>query len=97
MAKKIQTKILNYRVIIEKETYPDGTPVYCAFVPTLGVTDYGPTIDKVLKSLKDGIELTIECLSEEGKEIPSDRVEQTIIVNTQVATPRKSRLALSKK
>lgn len=63
MDKKIQTKILNYRVIIEKETYPDGTPVYTAFVPTLGITDYGPNIDKLLESLKDGVELAIECLS----------------------------------
>ncbi|MBU2530224.1 MAG: hypothetical protein KKD35_04205 [Elusimicrobia bacterium] len=95
MAKTIQTKILNYRVIIEKENYSDGTPVYTAFIPTLGITDYGPNIDKVLKSLKPGIELAIECLIEQGKEVPSDKVEQTIIVNTQVVVPKRLALAVS--
>ena len=32
---KKETKILSYRVIIEKEHYDDGTPVYTAYVPTL--------------------------------------------------------------
>ncbi|MEK7542491.1 MAG: type II toxin-antitoxin system HicB family antitoxin [Patescibacteria group bacterium] len=92
MVKKVQAKILNYRVIIEKEYYPDGTPVYTAFVPTLGVADYGPTIDKVLKSLKDGIELAIECLVEERKEVPVDKVEETMVVHTQVLAPKSARL-----
>jgi predicted RNase H-like HicB family nuclease len=59
-----ETKVLNYRVIIEKESYDDGTPVYTASVPTLGVFDYGDTIDAVLKSVKDGIEGMIEFLTE---------------------------------
>ena len=92
MRKKINTKILNYRVIIEKEYYPDGTPVYTAFVPTLGVTDYGRTIDAVLKSLKDGIELVVECLTKEHKEVPVDNIEETIVVHTQVTAPKNTKL-----
>jgi predicted RNase H-like HicB family nuclease len=92
MAKKVQAKVLNYRVIIEKEYYPDGTPVYTAFVPTLGIADYGSTIDKVLKTLKNGIELAVECLIEDKKEVPVDKVEETIVVHTQVSAPKKARL-----
>jgi len=92
MVKKLQTKILNYRVIIEKEHYTDGAPVYTAFVPTLGITDYGPSIDAVLKSLKNGIELTIECLTDERKEVPVDKVEETIVVHTQVLAPKNAKL-----
>jgi predicted RNase H-like HicB family nuclease len=88
MAKRIKTKVLNYRVIIEKEQYSDGTPVYTAFVPTLGITDYGPSIDKVLESLKVGIKLAVECLSEEGKEVPVDKIEETIVVHTQIPVPK---------
>ena len=95
MAKKVQTKILNYRVIIEKEHYPDSTPVYTAFVPTLGVTDYGPTIDKVLKSLKNGIELAVECMVEAGEQVPVDKVEETIVVNTQVSAPKNTKFVLA--
>ena len=65
MAKKVQTQVLNYRVIIEKEYYDDGTAVYSASCPTLGVFDYGNTIDEVLSSIKDGIEGAIEFLTEQ--------------------------------
>lgn len=95
MAKKVQAKILNYRVIIEKEHYADGTPVYTAFVPTLGVADYGPTVDTVLKSLKNGIELAVECMAEAGQEVPVDKVEETIVVNTRVSAPKGAKVALA--
>lgn len=93
MARKTQTKVLDYRVIIEKEYYDDGTLVYSASCPTLGVFDYGDSIDAVLKSIQDGIELAIECLAEEGSEIPVDRVQETVIANTQVPIPYRARLA----
>ena len=93
MAKKLQTNVLNYRVIIEKGFYDDGTPVYSASCPTLGVFDYGDSIDEVLESIKDGIELAIECLVEEGQEVPVDHIEDSIIVNTRVPLPAKARLA----
>jgi len=95
MVKKVQAKILNYRVIIEKERYPDGTSVYVAFVPTLGITDYGPTIDALLKSLKDGIELAVECLTKEHKEVPTDKVEEIIVVHTQIPAPKDAKLVTS--
>ena len=56
----MQTKVLNYRVIVEPETYPNGDKVYNAYCPTLGVADYGDTIEEALASLKDGIELAVE-------------------------------------
>jgi len=85
--KKREMQVLNYRVIIEKEHYGDGTPVYTAYVPTLDIADYGDTIDIVLESLKDGIKLAVECLVDEGKAVPVDNFEETMLVNTQVPAP----------
>ncbi len=56
----MQTKLLNYRVIVEPEVYLNGDKVCNAFCPTLGITDYGDTIEEALASLKDGIELAVE-------------------------------------
>jgi len=67
---KKETKVLNYRVIIEKEHYDDGTPVYSTYVPTLGIADYGPTIEEALENTKEGIKFHIECLIEEGEKVP---------------------------
>lgn len=78
--------MVNYRVIIQKEYYEDGTPVYTADCPTLHVHDYGSSIEVVLKRIRAGIKLALECLSEDEKRIPVDREikEKSFVVNTQV-------------
>jgi len=57
----MEKHVLNYRVIIEPEKMGKKT-VYNAYCPTLGVADYGDSVEDVLKSIKDGIKLAIECL-----------------------------------
>jgi len=85
MAKKLRTKVLNYRVIIEKEHYDDGTPVYSTYVPTLGIADYGPTIEGALENTKEGIKFHIECLIEEGEKVPlPDDVYNSLVTTSQV-------------
>lgn len=85
--KKTQSyRVLNYRVIIEPEIV-DGKTVYNAFCPTLEVSDYGDSVDEVLKSIKDGIMLAIECLVEDGKSVPVDQTEQQIVATASVRLP----------
>jgi hypothetical protein len=55
-------KVLNYRIIIEPETYPNGAKVYNAYCPTLGVADYGDSVEGVLESIRDGISLALEFI-----------------------------------
>lgn len=82
----MQKQILNYRIIIEPEKMGRKI-VYNAYCPTLGIADYGDSIDEVLKSIKDGIELAIECMKDEGKEIPMDNTEEQVVVTTKVNAP----------
>lgn len=79
----MQKQVLNYRIIIEPEKMGKKV-VYNAYCPTLGVADYGNSIDEVLKSIKDGIELAIECLRDEGEEIPVDNVAEQVVLTTKV-------------
>lgn len=76
----------NYRIIIEPEKMGRKV-VYNAACPTLGVYDYGDSIDEVLVSIKDGIELAIEVLKDEGQEVPVDDTEKGVVVATQVEAP----------
>lgn len=62
----MQRTLLNYRVIIEPEVQGRKT-VYSAYCPTLGVADYGDSIDEVLKSIKDGLDLAIESFGRAGR------------------------------
>lgn len=81
----MEKHILNYRVIIEPEKIGKKT-LYNAYCPTLGIADYGDSIEEVLKSIKDGIRLAIECLLEEKKEVPKDNINEQIITTVNIST-----------
>lgn len=83
----MQKRIFNYRVIIEPEKYSDGSLVYNAYCPTLDIADYGDTIEEAIESLKDGIQLAVESLAKEEKEIPSDDLTNQIVASAQVSIP----------
>lgn len=89
----MQKQVLNYRIIIEPEKMGKKV-VYNAACPTLGVYDYGDSIDEVLESIRDGIELAIECLRDDGEEIPVDIVDKQVVTTTQVEVPAGTKLAI---
>lgn len=79
--------MLNYRIIIEKEKYEDGSNVYVAYCPSLGISDYGDSVEDVLISIKDGVQLAVESLAKEGKDVPIDHVEEQLVTSTKVNIP----------
>jgi predicted RNase H-like HicB family nuclease len=79
--------VLNYKVIIDKEAYPNGEPVYNTYCPTLDIADYGDTIEKALESIKKAIKLRLEVLAEEGQEIPQEN-EESLITDVSIAPSR---------
>lgn len=83
----MEKRVLNYRVIIEPEEMGKKT-VYNAYCPTLDVADYGDSIEEVLESIKDGIELAIECLRDEKKEIPQDNIENQFITAVSISAKK---------
>lgn len=85
----MEKHVLNYRVIIEPEKIGKKT-VYNAYCPTLDVVDYGDSVEEVLKSIKDGIRLAIECLLEDKKDVPRDDIEKQIITTVGVPADRYS-------
>ena len=90
----MQKRVLNYRIIIEPEKMGRKT-VYNAYCPTLGVADYGDSIDEVLKSIKDGIELALDCLTEEGREIPVDNIKGQTVTTAEVNIPEGAKIAFA--
>lgn len=90
----MEKKVLNYRVIIEPEKVGKKT-VYNAYCPTLGVSDYSDTIEEVLTSITEGIELALECLVEEGKEIPVDNLAKQVITEVEVRIPANGKVTFA--
>ena len=81
----MERKVLNYRIIIEPEKMGRKL-VYNAYCPSLGVADYGDTIEQVLKRIQEGIELAVEVLVEERREVPQDNIQGQFITAIQVAS-----------
>ena len=90
----MQKNVLNYRIIIEKEKYEDGSTVYVAYCPTLGISDYGDTIEEVLASIKEGIELAVESLAKAKKDVPIDHIEDQIITSAMIKLPPSLKISI---
>ena len=80
----MQAKVLNYRIIIEPEKQGKKT-VYNAYCPTLGVADYGDSIDEAIKHIKSLIKFHIECLLREELEVPRENTTAEVITTTTVS------------
>ncbi len=65
----METKVLNYRVIITPEKL-NGKTVYNAISPTLGVADWGNSIEKALEHIKGALKCHIESLLKNNEPIP---------------------------
>ena len=87
----MQARVLNYRIIVEPEKMGKKT-VYNAYCPVLGVADYGDSIDEVLESINDGIELALESLVKEGKGVPIENTELQMVTTAQVKVPAGAKL-----
>lgn len=91
----MEKKVLDYRIIIEPEKYEDGSVVYVAYCPSLGISDYGNTVEEVLKSIKNGVELAVEGLSREKQEVPIDKTEEQIITTTRISIPSSLKISFA--
>ena len=90
----MQTKILNYRIIITPDTQTGtGKHGYTAFCPTLGIADDGDTIEEALNNVKEAIQVYIESLSKDNQPVPIDNPEQDIVTTTQINAPSSIRFA----
>jgi len=87
----METKVLNYRIII-KSTKEGKKIIYLAECPTLGIYDWGKTIDKALKSIKEGIECQVESLIKNAEEVPVDYPEKEFVTETKIIVPSNTSL-----
>lgn len=79
----MQKQILNYRIIIEPEKMGKKT-VYNAYCPTLGIADWGNSVDEAIKRIQSLMKFHVECLLEEKQEVPVEN-EQEIVTRTKIS------------
>lgn len=84
----MDNKILNYRIIIEPdEETGTGKKGFTAFCPTLGVADDGKTVEEAVTNLKKLVLFHLECLRDEGKDIPSADHPESLTMTLSVHLP----------
>lgn len=76
-------KSYNYTIVIEKEIH-NKKEVYVTYVPTLGISDFGKTVEEALKNTEKAIKLYIETLAELKKPIPSSEKEPLFVTQKTV-------------
>jgi len=70
-----------FKVVIEEDGYPDGTPGYYAYCPALkGCSTCGHTYEETLKNIEEAIHSYVEDLIKAGEPIPIDPKEATVEV-----------------
>lgn len=80
----MKTYLLNYQTIIKKDKRT-GTnkPVYSSYVPDLGISADGDSIEETVENTKKLIKFHLKSLIEEGEEIPQNSSE-SFIFDTQI-------------
>lgn len=71
-----------YSVIIE----PDEDGVYVATVPSVpGVAEQGETVDEAVENLREALLFHLECMEEDGEELPPSDAPKREVRNVEIA------------
>lgn len=84
----MKAKVLHYNVIIQKEGKD-----FVAYVPTLGVSDFGPSVEKAKRNVQKAIEIHIEGLIKTKTEVPPPDTSDFYLSQSEVAQPKGIRFA----
>lgn len=98
MAKNIVTKILNYRVFLEPDTYTGSNKrCYLAYAPALDVADNGDTIEEAIVHITEAIRCRIAALVADGEPAPApeDLAETVVVTTAKVEIPKDYPFAFS--
>jgi len=65
----MNTKALNYRILVEKEKQ-GKKDMYVAYAPSLGISDFGKTVDKAVSNIEKAMKVYIETLIRLAQPVP---------------------------
>ncbi len=65
----MKTTVLDYRIIVESEQQGKHV-IYVAYAPSLGVSDFGESVEKAVDNIEQAIKLYLETLVDLNQPIP---------------------------
>lgn len=79
----MQNKYLNYRIIVEKESQNEND-VYVAYAPSLGISDFGKTIEQAVANIQTAMQLYIDTLIELDQPLPEEDTDDYFVTTRKV-------------
>ncbi len=79
----MKTKVLNYRILVEKERKAKKV-VYVAYAPSLGISDFGSTVDQAVSNMEKAMKLYIETLLELHQPVPEPDLEDFFVTTGKI-------------
>jgi predicted RNase H-like HicB family nuclease len=61
-------------IVFNKEKLSNGSPVFVAHCPTLGIASQGDTIEEAKKNIQEAIELYLEEMPEKYDELQTEEI-----------------------
>ena len=89
----MENKVLNYRIIIEKEPQKDGSFLYVSYCPTLNISDFGKSVEEAKEHIHEAIECHIQGLAKSGEFVPAPDAEDAYMSQTIVSMPKNIKFA----
>ncbi len=78
----MQTTLLQYQVLIKREG-----KTYISYVPTLGISDFGKTIEETQKNTENAIICHIEGLIKTNTDVPAPDGGDVYLSQTNITLP----------
>ncbi len=85
----MKTRVFRYNVLVRKEG-----KYYVAYVPALGISDFGKSVSEASKNVKSAIECHIEGLMKTKTEVPAPDTSDFYVTQTEVELPQSTRFAI---
>ncbi len=80
----MKTKLLNYRIIVEKEKTSKGGVIYVAYAPSLGISDFGESVELAVSHMEDAIKLYVETLLEQKQAVPEPDTDDYFVTSRKI-------------
>jgi len=80
----MNTKQFNYRIIVEKEKEDNGKDVYIAYAPSLGISDFGQTVEQAVLNMEIAIKLYVETLYELKQPVPEQDTNDYFVTTRKI-------------
>jgi len=91
----LNTKVLDYTVLVSPDVRSGTNEAsFTAYCPVLQVFSEGSSVETALKNIQEAMELAVEVMIEDEREIPTEQINGRLVTNARVNVPFGAKFAI---